>query len=292
LKRTVLQDFLEPLGTVQRNFEIPGEPKYVDVWFRPNPETAIQADLGLLGRFVTTPCLLEPFRNAPKRQEIKTCILKLLWMQENQRRRADTSTLSHVELARLWILATRIDQPVIAGFGGQPHPDWPKGIYFVAEEFNTALVAINQLPSTPDTLWIRLLGRGATLEQAVSELLALPLDDNRRSQALQLLTNWRVSIQLENPRDDEEQELMATLSQAYLEWEQRTRAEGEQLGEQRGRTEGERSLILRQLTHRFGTLPTNLQTRIEQLPLEQLEALSLAWLDWREITELETWLQS
>jgi hypothetical protein len=286
LAKQYLQDFLEPIGTVQRNVEIPGEPKYADVWFLPNPETSTspQSDLGLLGRFVTTPCFLEPFRNGPKRQEVKTCVMKLLWMHEEQQRRYDSRQSSPPELARLWILATRIDQPVILGFGGQPHSEWPQGVYFLPEEFNTGLVAINQLPTTPDTLWIRLLGKGKTLEQAVSELLRLSADDNRRSQVLQLLTNWRVSIQLKNPQEDEEQELMATLSQAYLEWEQQT--------ELRGAQREAATLLCDQLTHRFGTLPSAVTTQLEQLPLEQLKTLSVAWLDFQGLADLDTWLQS
>ena len=36
LFKQYLEDFLAPIGTVERQYEIPGETKYVDVWFRPN----------------------------------------------------------------------------------------------------------------------------------------------------------------------------------------------------------------------------------------------------------------
>jgi hypothetical protein len=245
--------------------------------------------LGLLGRIAAIPCLLEPFRNAPSIQDIKTCVLKLLWIQEDQYRRADRDKrqLLNQELAHLWVLATRLDQPTIDKLGGHQHPDWPKGVFFLAESWDTVLVAINKLPITPETLWLRLLGKGKPLEQAITEVLALSPDDNRRSQVLQLLTNWRVSLQLQAPLAAEEQELMATLSQAYLDWEQRTLTEGEQ----RGSLQEARSLVLRQLAHRFGQLPAALLAQIEQLSLEQLEALSLAWLDFQGLDELVVWLQ-
>jgi hypothetical protein len=51
----------------------------------------------------------------------------------------------------------------------------------------------------------------------------MPKGDNRRSQALKLLATWRVSLQLKNPQAEEEQEFMATLNQAYLEWEEQMR---------------------------------------------------------------------
>jgi hypothetical protein len=282
LAKQYLQDFLEPLGTVERSFEIPGEAKQADIWFIPNQDTALHQDLGLLARLLTTPCILEPFSGAPKRQEVRTCLLKLLWIQEDQQRRQIPAD----SLARLWILASRMDAPVIASFGGQSHPDWPQGVYFAPVELNMVFVVINQLPVTPDTLWIRLLGRGKTLEQAITELLALPQGDNRRLQALQLLTNWRVSLQLKNPQEEEERELMATLSQAYLEWEQQT--------EQRGRREEAATLSLRLLARRLhlDSLPDAFRTQIEQLALPQLEALSEALLDFQTLADLEAWLQN
>jgi hypothetical protein len=287
LAKQYLQEFLESLGTVERSFEIPGEAKHADIWFIPNQGTPLRQDLGLLGRLLTTPCILEPFSGGPTRQEVKTCLLKLLWMQEDQRRRQVPAS----NLARLWILASRMDAPVIADFGGQPQPDWPKGVYFTAPELNTVFVVIDQLPAIPETLWVRLLGRKRTLDQAISELLTMPADDNRRSQALKLLTNWRVSLQLKNPQEEEERELMATLSQAYLEWEQRTRAEGEQRGEQRGAQREAATLILGQLAHKFGILPAALMAQIGQLPLEQLKTLSVAWLDFQSLEDLNRWLQ-
>jgi hypothetical protein len=251
-----------------------------------------EQDLGLLNRIAQTPCLLEPFRNGPKRREVKTCLLKLICLEEEQQRKAKRAKqkLLNKDLPRLWILATRIDQPVIQAFGGQLQPSWPTGVFFLPEAMNTALVAIDKLPVTPDTLWLRLLGKADTLKQAIAELIALPPDDNYRSQVLELLVNWRISLQLESPRGIEERELMATLSQAYLEWEQRTRDEGEQLGEQRG-LERERALVLRQLTYRLGELPAPWQNRVEQLSLEQLENLGMALLDFKSLPDLETWLR-
>jgi hypothetical protein len=43
-----------------------------------------------------------------------------------------------------------------------------------------ALVVINQLPATADTLWLRLLGKGQTQHQAIAEVLALPRESPSR----------------------------------------------------------------------------------------------------------------
>jgi predicted transposase/invertase (TIGR01784 family) len=68
--------------------------------------------------------------------------------------------------------------------------------------------------------------------------------------------------------------------------------EGEQRGEQRGREEGERSLVLRLLTRRVGELPQQVRQRIETLPLEQLENLGEALLDFTSMADLQAWLQT
>lgn len=73
---------------------------------------------------------------------------------------------------------------------------------------------------------------------------------------------------------------------------------GEQVGEQRGRTEGEqagaineaRSLILCQLNRRLGILPAGVEAQVQALALPQLGALGEALLDFAD-GDLERWLQ-
>jgi predicted transposase YdaD len=71
-------------------------------------------------------------------------------------------------------------------------------------------------------------------------------------------------------------------------------AEGRQEGQQEGEAQGRRveaaSMTLRQLTHRCGTLSPATTARIQALPLEQLEALGLALLDFSGADDLAAWL--
>jgi predicted transposase YdaD len=64
-----------------------------------------------------------------------------------------------------------------------------------------------------------------------------------------------------------------------------------QQGEQKGKAEGERSLVLRQLTRRLGTLPTSVEAQVQALALPQLEALGEALLDFVQLSDLTAWLQ-
>lgn len=115
-----------------------------------------------------------------------------------------------------------------------------------------------------------LLGGGSVQQQAIAEVLDLPADDPDRAKILQLLVNCKINLELTGELEQEEQNLMATLSQAYLEWEQRTR--------QQGIEQGERTLILRLLTRQVGELPIPVRSQIETLPIGQLESLGEALL--------------
>ncbi len=60
---------------------------------------------------------------------------------------------------------------------------------------------------------------------------------------------------------------------------------------QEGRQEEARSLVLRLLDRQVGALPKDTQAQINLLPLNQLEALGEALLDFTQLTNLEVWLE-
>lgn len=286
MSKQYLEEFLAPFGRVQRQYEVPGEAKFVDVWFVPDQEAKFPvAELGILGRMVGGMCLLEPYRNAPTRTEVRTAVMKLIWVQEDERRKAnlDDDALGEDGLPRLWILATTASKLLLQEAEAKVNSDWLPGIYFAPEIFKTAIVSIDELPETQETLWLRILGRGQTQERAIREVLALPAEHPRRSNILRLLASWKVRIDLGELMDFSEQEdgLMA-LSEAFLEWEQETQV--------RSRQDGERSLVLRLLARRVGTLPASIQSQVETLSLEQIESLGEALLDFTGLADLENWL--
>jgi predicted transposase YdaD len=67
---------------------------------------------------------------------------------------------------------------------------------------------------------------------------------------------------------------------------------GERIGYERGKQEGEQTLILRQLQRRVGELPQEVRGDIQTLSLEQLEALAEALLDFTAIEDLLNWLSA
>ena len=63
-------------------------------------------------------------------------------------------------------------------------------------------------------------------------------------------------------------------------------------GIEQGAKQEARSLILRQLTRRVGQLPEAILAQVNELPIEQLEALGEALLDFADLSDLEAWLAS
>jgi hypothetical protein len=243
LSKQHLETFLEPIGAVQRQYEVPGEAKFIDVWFVPNPEAVVGPELGLLGQMVQTACLFEPYRNPPSRRDVRVAVMKLVWVQEDERRKAQVDELPEENQPQLWILAAKTSALLLRGAKAEPLPDWPVGVYFCGDVFKTAIVAIDQLPVTSETLLLRILGRGDTQKQAIQEVLALPEADPRRAPILRLLSAWRVRIDLGELINFAEPEELMEFSAAFLQWEQET----EQRGKLEGKLEERRELAVKLL---------------------------------------------
>ncbi len=260
-----LSELLEPLGKVETSLEISGEAHFVDIYFTPSAPPDKET-LGLLARMVSSDCLLEPFRNQPTKNEIRDCLLKLFSLNGELQRKTKRKTgkyLKEGQLPFLWILATSASTALVDSLGATQAPDdWGKGIYFLPETLKTAIIAINQLPKTKETLWLRILGKGSIQKQAIDELLAFPDDNALRNYVQELLSIWRISLEYKDNLTEEEQELFMNLSPLYQQWREKTLLQGVQQGLQQGLQQGSqqghleerRDFVENLLQNRFGQL--------------------------------------
>ena len=58
-----------------------------------------------------------------------------------------------------------------------------------------------------------------------------------------------------------------------------------------GEARGEVKLAIRQLNRRFGDIPQNLTEKIRELPIEEIESLGEALLDFQSLSDLVSWLE-
>ena len=277
-----LEELLKPFGEVQAASQVAGEIREIDVLFTPFPHQTTNVELlGLLGKLATTPAIFEPFRNPASTEEICDCLLKSLEVRGALRRAAkrEQTNKTKIKIPKLWILTPTASRNIISGFSETTKPDSLPGIYYLAKSLHAAIVVIHQLPQTQETLWLRLLGRGTVQKRAIDELAALPLNQPYVKITLELLYNLQKNLKINQSSQTEDQELIMRLAPLY------------QQDRELAKQEGEQRLIIRLLNRRIGEIDSSLIQKVQQLPVEKLEELGEALLDFTSVTDLETWLQ-
>lgn len=273
-----LKELLTPLGNVETSRDIAGEVRQADVFFAPKLEPEIDATaLGILGQIAAKPAVIEPFRSPVQSAEIRSCLGKLFDIHAEFERIAarDNTRIAEADLPQLWILSPTVSDTILAGFRAIPESEnWVSGVYFLGASLKAAIIAIHQLPRTPETLWLRVLGKGNVQKQAIAELRELPSDNVFRLNALELLYNLRTILEVRQDIDREDRELIMELSPLYLQRLEDATQRGIQQGIQQGIQEGiqrERLIVESMLQVKFGEIDEELAQIIE--PLILLETL-------------------
>jgi hypothetical protein len=245
--------------------------------------------IGLLGKFAAHLGLFEAFRNASTVDEIRSCTTKLhsTFAELQRNAKANNNRVKEEELPFLWILTPTASKSTLNGFRTyEAAEQWSQGVYLLGDFWRGAIVVIHKLPSTKDTLWLRLLGRGKVRQRAIEELEALPADNSLRAKAIELLLSLKTTLELKQDTskiDQDDRGLIMQLSPIYLqrlaEAEGKGRDEATQLYEQRlaeaeerGRNEVRQELLRERQTtvgnilqSRFGSLDEDLRKIIEPL---------------------------
>jgi predicted transposase YdaD len=109
---------------------------------------------------------------------------------------------------------------------------------------------------------------------------------------MKYLAVLQISLNIGQNLSTDERVLAMNLSPVYKKWRQETLDEVLQQGLERGRQEEGRSLILRQLTRRIGTITPTSEATILTLSISELETLSEALLDFSSSADLDNWLRT
>ncbi|BAY87455.1 hypothetical protein NIES267_69770 [Calothrix parasitica NIES-267] len=229
-----LKELLQPLGEVETSRKVPAEITEIDVYFVPSSQPSMdKIELGLLGRLADKTALFEPYRNAVKISEIRSCMKKVFYIIseiERENKRNEIPTLED-ELPKVWILTPTASIAILNSFNAIPDEEnWGQGVYFLGESAKTAIVVIHQLPRIPETLWLRLLGKGNVQKQAINELQELSPDNPLRAKAIDAVLSLRSILEItqnQNQKiDEEDRELVMALSPIYLQQLEDAKQEG------------------------------------------------------------------
>ncbi|NEQ11346.1 MAG: Rpn family recombination-promoting nuclease/putative transposase, partial [Moorea sp. SIO4E2] len=147
-----------------------------------------------------------------------------------------------------------------------------KWIYFMKEAPN--------LEAIPDTL---------SEIPEIAQALTIANQANMSSKDLEELHKREVFM------EDRKGEIRQALEEGKQEGREQGREEGKQEGREEGREEGRllmQGLISRQLEGKLGAIPSEFLEVIQQLSLEQLEALGVAMADFTTSVDLSNWLRN
>ena len=286
-----LDELLLPYGEVTANQIVSSERLEIDVCFSPSV-AQLPDELGLLGKLASRFCLFEPYRNPVTPLQIRSCLGKLVAVEGEKVRECKRKKQSFTEadLPYLWILTPTASQTIIEGFSAKITEEFGNGVYLCGTLLRMAIVVIHQLPVTPETLLLRLLGRGKVQTNAIAEVESLSEDKPLKSIILEQLYNLQQNLFVQNDVNSEDREVIVRLAPLYQEDRARAIQEGILQGRQEGRQEEGSFLILRLLNRRVGLLSPDLEQQVRQLALNTLEDLGEALLDFQTETDLINWL--
>ena len=156
----------------------------------------------------------------------------------------------------LWILCAGDPREGLEHDGARAKRGFPRGVYQTPAVLHTGLVVLSQLPETPHTLFLRLMGAGRTLQRALVELERLPEDARERHVALPALLEYRVTLLEQPTRTPEDEEFLMDTQDIV----QRLKDEGRD----EGRHEAMQKILLTIYRTRFGSVPRKVRAAVER----------------------------
>jgi hypothetical protein len=273
-------------------------------------------DLGLFDQLMKAnpTIIIEHYSGYLKNVDVDDCITRkhLYWKPQRKeliksakvtQNLSDSQRLPPAEMAKIenshpftWILTVNCGQSILQDCCAKTDDRFGTGVYLLPKQFRMGIVVISQIPVTPDTLWLRMLGNGDSTRQAFAQMSQLgPGRGSVSNDIMALCVKYcaylkDIDVSIITPEEDEFMRTMEEIDAWYEAQMSQARLEGERLGEARGEARGEAKIVIRQLNRRFGNISPPLLVQIQQLDGSQLEELGDTLLDFSAIADLEAWL--
>ena len=272
LAKLGLQTLLSPFVTVLTQHEVQPPTQFADL-FVPEPpadQAAVEIALGVLGRMVAAPAMLEAFSDTVTPSEARDCLRKQLTLHHSLTLTAPAGTSpASIALPQLWILSLGQPRTLLRGWGMTVASGWPAGVYQAVEGLGAWVVVLRELPRTRETLLLRLFGDDEMLMGVKFDLLGLGASDPIRQASARLLYRWRVWLK-GHPEDD-------VTRRRLMNFEQMVEQETQRLIEH-GRTDGLREGEAKGLREAVSDLCEAFGVELTAARRQQLAGLDLAGL--------------
>ena len=281
-------------GTVNLNVKVKSDENLeVDLLFVSNLESPawLTENLGLFDDLMNLhqTIFVEHYSGYLKPEHIIRCITRsdLYTSGEQKESKKRNETFTAEQKPFTWILTTGCSKELRQAFWAIPDEELGAGVYRLPTGLQMGIVVIRELPKTPETLWLRGLGKDKILTQAFANISELPATRRERNDILEVcIKHFKYLSEKSSTgltqKDEDFMKTMQEIDTLYRAEMNRARLEGE--------VKGEQTLILRLLTRRVGNISTDVEARVKALPLTRLEELGEALLDFAQIGDLLNWL--
>jgi hypothetical protein len=283
-RKDMIGSLLEMRGEVEIEHEIVLRRLRADVLYRPRKRRGRREDLGILDRMVEPGlCIIELYSKTPTVREGLACLVKSLALSgklDNQARHNnarnnkvqpnDGRARSEDEppLMRLWIISPGRPRSLLEALSMVPMQGWPAGFWKMPGDLPVHVVAVSDLPATPETLYLRLLGHERVMVRALGELEESPGSRSKKT-LTQVVLAWREEI-IDTVREDDTM-LLAETKARFAKFKNQTYNAGLIQGRVEGHVEGEQELLLKMLEARFGQVPAGIRRRVTRAGAASVE---------------------
>jgi hypothetical protein len=288
-------------GQVSLNVRVKSDENLeVDLLFVGNPNSlAWQSEkLGLFDRLmqIHPTIFVEHYSGYLKPKHIRRCLTRRdLYISGEEKDCQKRQEVFHEsQYPFTWMLATGCSKAILESHGATPMPDVGTGVYQIAPAFGIGIVVIRELPKTPETPWLRGLGKDKILSEAFIGISELPVTRRERNDILEVCIkhfqylNEKSSSSRLTTEEEDFMKTMQDIDRLYKAEMDRSRVEGRLQGE----LTGQQGLIIYLLTKKVGNLSDERLDRIKALPIDCLLGLGEALLDFTQMADLVAWLDA
>ena len=226
LTKHLLEEALEPLTAVEREKPIsPTDEQRADLYFEPRPDRpppAAVPHVGIVWHMSLRRGLFEVFSAPPSLAEVRGCVRKQLNLHHGLGLK-----LGSIAVPDLWVLCAGRPDALLARLGLPPADGWPRGFYGADTLSPLWVVALTELPATPETRLLRLCGTPEMRAAALAEIEALPTQDPCRQPLHKMLRVILYLLLRDDPaRDAQEPDAMTRARQEFENFLQETYRQG------------------------------------------------------------------
>jgi Domain of unknown function (DUF4351) len=191
--------------------------------------------------------------------------------------------LSNAQRPFTWMLATGCSQTILRSFGATLDPSMGAGIYRLVSGLRMGVVVIRELPETPETLWLRGLGKNKILTKAFANITQLPKTKRERNDIVEVcIKHFQYLAEKSGTGlSEQEENFMKTMQEIDTIY---------QAEKHQAKLSGACELVLHLLNRRLSSISIDLERRVKVLPLEDLKTLGEDLLDFSQAEDLADWL--